>query len=226
LRPLHQRPSTAPGRLRTHGSLTHPDRRTVRRTGAAALAAVVVLTLGGCGGGGGDDSTPAAAPSSSGTAAPAVPTVVSIGTVAGTGRASYRQAFHAHATSFTRDVGQAADGWFDGGFLGVDYPTGSYPDAFTTFTAQARQDAERQKQLMTTGSLGGRIDGVTTLKRSVTLDVLAPKGHAAGVTARFVLRFATTGQTTKKVTVTGRLFLTKVGNAWRIFGFDVAKGDR
>ena len=62
---------------------------------------------------------------------------------------------------------------------------------------------------MTTGKLGAHIDGVTTLKRTVTLDVLAPKGKAAGVTARFVLRFRTSGDVTKKVTVSGRLFLTQ-----------------
>jgi hypothetical protein len=39
------------------------------------------------------------------------------------------------------------------------------------------------------------------------------------------LRFRTTGDLTRKVTVTGRLFLTEDSrHRWRIFGFDVAKG--
>ena len=68
---------------------------------------------------------------------------------------------------------------------------------------------------------------MTTLQRKVSLDVLAPEGKPAGVTARVVLRFATSGQSQKTVTVTGRLFLTRTtGGAWRIFGFDVAKGAR
>jgi hypothetical protein len=107
----------------------------------------------------------------------------------------------------------------------VDYPASSYPDAFDTFTPQARHDAKQQQDLMTTGPLGSHIDGVTTQQRKVSLDVLAPKGRPAGVTARVVLRFQTTGNAEKKVTVTGRLFLSQVGSgAWRIFGFDVAKG--
>jgi hypothetical protein len=187
------------------------------------VAVLTALAVGGCGGG--ESSTPSAAPTSGATSSsPAVATVVSIDKVAGTGRSAYHRAFHTQAAHLTRDVGRAVDAWFDGGFLAVSYPTDSYPDAFTTFTAQAKQDAVRQQGLMTAGSLGARIDGVTTLKRTVSLDVLAPKGRAAGVTARFVLRFATTGQTTKKVTVTGRLFLTRDSGAWRIFGFDVAKG--
>ncbi len=186
------------------------------------MAAGAVLALSGCGGS--DSSTPSAAPTT-GSSSPEVATVVSIDKVAGTGKASYHQTFHAHAKALSHDVGHAVDAWFDGGFLAVGYPTSDYPDAFTTFTAQAKQDAMGQKALMTTGPLGDRIDGVTTLKRSVSLDVLAPRGRPAGVTARFVLRFATTGQVTKKVTVTGRLFLTQVaGGAWRIFGYDVAKG--
>jgi hypothetical protein len=152
-------------------------------------------------------------------------TAVTIGQVAGTVQRPNRQRFHARAARLSADVGKAVDAWFDGGFVGVSYPTTSFPDAFSTFTAQARSDAMWQKDLMTAGRLGGRIDGVTTLKRRVTLDVLAPRGKAAGVTARFVLSFRTTGDVTKKVTLTGRLFLTQSsGSAWRIFGYDVARG--
>src|SRR3954447_11185276 len=226
LPPLDPHPSTSPGAhtdLPVTGPVTRPARRRVRRAGAAALAAAAALAVGGCGG---DSSTPSAPPTTgSSSGAPEVATVVSIDKVAGTGKTSYRQRFHAHAKTLSHDVGEAVDAWFDGGFLGVDYPTSDYPDAFRSFTAQAQQDAVGQKVLMTTGPLGERIDGVTTLKRSVDLDVLAPQGRPAGVTARFVLRFATTGQVTKKVTVTGRLFLTQVaGGPWRIFGYDVAKG--
>jgi hypothetical protein len=117
------------------------------------------------------------------------------------------------------------DGWFDGGFLAVGYPTDTFPHAFDTFTAQAAADARRQKQLMTNWKWRHDIDGVATTQRKVTLDVLAPKGRAKGVTARVKLRFTTTGDKKKKVTVTGRLFLARnhQGN-WRIFGYDVSKG--
>jgi hypothetical protein len=39
------------------------------------------------------------------------------------------------------------------------------------------------------------------------------------------LVFTTTGDTTKRVSVHGRLFLTPNANgSWQIFGYDVAKG--
>ncbi len=196
-----------------------------RRTGAVALAAAAALVVGGCGGS--DSSTPSAGTPSSSGAAPAAATVVTIGHVAGTGRHPSRQRFQRQSGRLRADVGKAVDAWFDGGFVGVDYPTTHFPDAFSTFTAQAKADATKQAGLMTTGKLGAHIDGVTTLKRTVALDVLAPRGRAAGVTARFVLRFKTTGDVAKQVTVSGRLFLTRsAGGAWRIFGYDVAKGSK
>jgi hypothetical protein len=190
--------------------------------------ALAALAVGGCGG---SSSSPSAGPTSPPSATfggdPPMATVVTIDKVAGNVHKPYHRRFHAHAKHLTRQVGQAVDAWFDGGFVGVDYPTHSYPGAFQSFTPQARHDAFQQKGLMTAGPLGAHIDGVTTLQRKVSLDVLAPKGRPSGVTARVVLRFKTTGNATKKVTVTGRLFLTQSGSgAWRIFGFDVAKGSK
>jgi hypothetical protein len=190
------------------------------------LAAAAALVVGGCGGG--ESSTPAAAPTASASGAnPPMATVVTIGKVAGTVHKPNRQRFQQRAAHLRADVGKAVDAWFDGGFVGVAYPTTRFPEAFTTFTAQAKADATKQAALMTTGKLGARIDGVTTLRRSVALDVLAPRGKAAGVTARFFLRFRTTGDVTRQVTVSGRLFLTRsAGGAWQIFGYDVAKGSK
>ena len=46
------------------------------------------------------------------------------------------------------------------------------------------------------------------------------------MTAQFVLKLDTTGHKTGTTTVRGRLFLTRKRGAWRIFGYDVAKGAR
>ncbi len=190
------------------------------------MAAAVVLTLAACGGN--DSSTPSAGGSPSASAAnPPMATVVTIGQVAGTVHKPNRQRFERHASHLRAEVGKAVDAWFDGAFVGVDYPTTDFPAAFTSFTPQAKADATKQKSLMTTGKLGAHIEGVTTLKRSVALDVLAPRGAAAGVTARFVLRFRTSGDVTRTVTVSGRLFLTQgAGGTWQVFGYDVAKGSK
>lgn len=153
-------------------------------------------------------------------------TKISIGQVAGTAiKQKYRKRFRADAQVFEKRVGQAVDGWFDNAFVGVSYPRSSFAHAFDTFTPGAAADARGQKQLMTNIGLSHKISGVTVTRRDVSVDVLAPGGVIAGATARFRLAFTTTGHAKKKVTVGGRLFLSRSSHgAWRIFGFDVAKG--
>jgi hypothetical protein len=217
LPPLHALPTSPAAR---------PRERVTRRTGAAAVLVAVALAAGGCGGS--SSSSPATGPSSTTAAGtPPVTTTVALGHVVGDLKKKYHHAFKAHQKSLRAHVGKAVDAWLDGAFVGVSYPTSSFPTAFSSFTPQAAQDAGAQKQLMTNATLGPHIDGVTATRRHVSLDVLAPKGHVAGVTAHVVLKFTTSGQTQKKVTVTGRLFLTKDAQGdWQIFGYDVSKGAR
>jgi hypothetical protein len=189
---------------------------------------MLALAAGGCGS---SSSTPQGAPPSSPQASvtdggsPPMATQVVLGKVSGTIRKPYRHAFRHHRKALETQVRTAVDGWFDGGFLAVGYPTDTFPHAFDTFTARAAADARRQKRLMTNWKWRHGIDGVAATERKVSLDVLAPKGRPQGVTARVKLRFTTTGDKKKRVTVTGRLFLARNhhGN-WRIFGYDVAKG--
>jgi hypothetical protein len=131
-----------------------------------------------------------------------------------------------HRRTMLRQVGRAVDTWVDGGFVGVDYPRDSFGTAFRAFTGPAKRDARRQKRLTTNWNLRKRIDGVDVKKRVVTVDVLAPRGRPAGVTARVDLVFTTSGDTTQRVTVRGRLFLSPGHGHWRIFGYDVSRGAR
>jgi hypothetical protein len=198
-----------------------------RRTALPALLAAVSLTVIGCGGGGSDSSAPpAAAPPSTATATrPAVATKVTIGSVSGTVRRPFRKTFFQHRAHLQKQVGSAVDSWLDGGYVGVRYPRDSFPQAFASFTAAAKHDARRQQGLMTGWKWRHEIDGVTTRHRTVTLDVLAPHGRPAGVTARVRLVFTTSGKVKKRVGVTGRLFLARNPHGtWQIFGYDVAQG--
>jgi hypothetical protein len=151
---------------------------------------------------------------------------VDLGQVAGTARkAKYRKRFRKSAGVFEKKVGRAVDGWFDNAFVGVDYPRGGFANAFDTFTGPAAADAHHQKNLMTNYGLRHKISGVTVTQRHVWIDVLAPGGVIAGATARFKLGFTTTGDTKRKVKVSGRLFLSRTSSGkWRVFGFDVTKG--
>jgi hypothetical protein len=191
----------------------------------AAVLVTLALAAGGCGG---SDSSSPSAESTSGGAVVGGATIASkvlLGKVAGTiKRKSWKTFTNDHRATMLKQVGAAVDSWIDGGFVGVDYPRDSFGSAFRAFTPKAKRDAEHQQNLMTNWDLRKRIDGVDVKKRTVTVDVMAPRGRPAGATARVALVFTTGGDTQERVTVHGRLFLTPGHGRWRIFGFDVSKG--
>ena len=123
-------------------------------------------------------------------------------------------------------VGAVVDRWWEAAYLGGTYPRSGFPSAFPGFTHAAEERARADKALLTNLVAGPRIDAVTARQRKVTLDILATDRQARAVTARFVLRFDTTGRKAGTTTVRGRLFLTRKRGAWRVFGYDVAKGAR
>jgi hypothetical protein len=151
---------------------------------------------------------------------------VSLGRVAGTIRKKNWKLFvKRHKAHVLKKVGRAVDTWIDGGFVGVDYPRDSFGRAFAAFTRRAARDARHQRKLMSNWGLRHRIDGVDVKRRTIAVDVLAPRGRPAGATARVSLLFETTGQARKRVMVHGRLFLTPDDHGtWHIFGYDVARG--
>jgi hypothetical protein len=123
-------------------------------------------------------------------------------------------------------VGAVVDRWWEAAYLGGTYPRSSFPSAFPGFTDAAEKRARVDKALLTNQVAGPRIDSVTARKRRVTLDILATDRRARAVTAQFVLTFDTAGSRTGTTAVRGRLFLTRKRGAWRVFGYDVAKGAR
>lgn len=123
-------------------------------------------------------------------------------------------------------VAELVQGWFNAAYVGGDWPRSHFGDAFPGFTPGARAEARRDQVLMTNKQLGPEITDVTPTTSRIRLDVLAVDKRAVGATARFELGFETTGEKERAVRVTGRLMLSRQDAGWRIFGFDVAKGDR
>lgn len=192
----------------------------VRRTAAAAaLALALAAGAGACSES--DEAEPAA--DATPTAEPAAPvertvaTRVSVGQVSGRMSRQVRQRLE-------RQVVAVVDGWTEAAYLGGDYPRRAFADAWPGFTRGARDQARRDRALMSNQDIGDRIDGVRPRRSVVVVDVLAPGGRPAAVTARMSLRFATTGDLERTVRVQGRLFLTRVDGVWKVFGYDVTKG--
>ena len=188
---------------------------------AAALgtALVATLALGGCSAGDDDPAgEPDAAPTASATEGepPAVETQVSFGEVTGKLGEPVRE----HLSAAVRSV---VDGWLDAAFVGGDYPRTDFGDAWPGFTAGAQVEAKHDADLMSNTDLGSKIDGVEPIGRAVRIDVLAVNRKPVGVTAHVILKFATTGETSERVKVAGRLYLTKGAHGWQVFGYDVTK---
>lgn len=189
---------------------------TMGRLGVPVVGLVLALVASGCSGD--DEQEPAAGPPGS-SAAPTteVGTKARFGTIAGPLPVARRPA--------VRDsIQEVFDRWVDAAYLGGEWPRTDVGEAFADFTGQARARARQDAALMSNRAIGGQIDDVEPLSRTLRIDVVASRGRAAGATARFRLRFRTTGAAAATSTVQGRLFLVPDRGRWQVFGYDVSRG--
>jgi hypothetical protein len=189
-------------------------------TGVVAGLAVVAFGSGACTDAGGSDGAApdGASPAGASATERTVETRVSFGVLTGKLPSDARQ-------RLSSQVGDVVDGWIDAAYVGGDYPRRDFSDVWPGFTAGAQQEAHHDRALMSNEDVGDRIDGVELHKSTVKLDVLAVKQHPVGVTARVFIGFRTTGDVEREVRVKGRLFVTHTDRGWRVFGYDVTKGD-
>lgn len=197
----------------------------VRRALAAPVLALTLTTgLAGCtdddgggagpGAGGGDNLSSADRSKSERSA---VATTATYGAV--TGRlARDRRA------NLKRAVTEVVDSYFDAAYVGGRWPRSRVGRAFPHFTDGAEANARRDARVLSNQVVGKRLRAVQATKRKVVLDVLALDGKPVAVTARFVLGFETRGGGSRSEEVRGRLFLTRPGDTWRVFGYDVTRG--
>ena len=185
------------------------------------LALAVALAAQGCSGDGGPDDPDASVPAQAtdGGARFQIETRTTVGRVVGKLSGQERE-------RVSEAVTEVVQRWFDAAYVGGEYPRSDFGDAYPGFTPGAADEARRDKRLMTNVGIGDRIEGVTPTTSRLRLDVLAPQGNPAGVTARFQLKFRTEGDLERKVRIKGRLMLTRQQGGWRIFGYDVSRGGR
>lgn len=186
---------------------------------ATALTLGLALGAGACSGGDDEPEPPGSAGSSApaASAAPAVETVVAFGRVTGNLPREARD-------RLADQVVAVVDGWTSAAYLEGDYPRRDFADSWPGFTPGARDEAHRDRALMSNEDIGERIDGVVLRRSRVLLDVLAVRKRPVGVTARVLLGFRTTGELERVVRVEGQLYLTHTERGWRVFGYDITKG--
>jgi hypothetical protein len=186
-----------------------------------AALLVVGLLASGCSGGDEPSSKPS---SSSSLGAPDdAPTIkidplVKLGKVVGRLKKKDKQRLE-------QTISGVAVRWLHAAYLDGSYPRTAFDDSWPGFTAGARRLAEHDKALMSNARLGPRIDAVNPSKLAVTVDLLAIHRRAVGSTAHVVLRFDTEGTVHHKVYVGGRLRLTPTTNGWRVFAYQINRGD-
>ena len=193
-----------------------------RVPGAVAALLCVALSATACSGGSSDSS---GAPSGDGGSSasqgtdgpPPLKTTATLGKVSGKLPKGKR-------SKARKQVAHAVDEWFDAAYVDGAYPRNDFASSWPGFTTGAKADAQGDKRLMSNQDIGTKISSVKATARKVVVDVLAVRGHAQGATARFVLKFKTSGDVQRKIEVRGRLFLTPGPDGWRIFGYDVTKG--
>lgn len=192
------------------------------RVAAATVAAICLATMSACSGdetpGRSAPSTPSASTSPVTEPAVAAPltTEAEVKKVVGKLKTGGRG-------QLVRQITPVVDQWWEAAYLGGTWPRTAFGDAFPGFTQGATKEARRDKELLSNADIGATTTAVTATKRDVRLDVIAPSGRVAGVTARIALDFDTTGDQPHQVSVRGRVFLTRKEGTWRIFGYDVRK---
>ena len=213
-----------------------PSNPTRHRRGAGLLAAALLLATAACSG---DPGTPrpAASPlpdASTGTAATLaakpVPMDVAVGSVVGSRLRKGQRSTTVRAASRT------LSGYFDAAYFDGQWPRRDVSDAWRYFTQGAVPRARSDNHLLSNAGLDGSTEAVLARRKWVRLDLFTPRDPIAGMTARVHLVFDVERgeRPTRRVTVSGRLMLTRVpSGAWRIFGYDVSrsaeavgKGDR
>lgn len=188
------------------------------RSTVAALLVALALTTGACSGDDDKQAPPTGSSDSPSAAAAPIGTKASIGKVTGKLSKNQRQ----YLRESVRDL---VDKWFEAAYVGGDYPRNDFRDAFPGFTVGARAQARGDRSLMSNAASGKSLESVRATRKRVRIDVLSVRRKPVGITARFVLDFKAAGKVVRKIEVKGRLFLTNTDNGWRVFGYDVTRGD-
>lgn len=189
------------------------------RRSLTAFVVVAVLTLAGCSGT--DDDPAPSEPGASGADRSETSRTVVTDAALGTLRGRLSTAASDEAVSAVVAV---VDDWIERGF-GGSYPRTDFAAAFAAFTPDARTMATKQAALLSNAEVGADLERVDISERVIRVDLLAPRGKLAGATARIRVTVTLAGGVERTDVLSGRLLLTPVADDWRVFGFDIARGE-
>ena len=122
------------------------------------------------------------------------------------------------------DVGAVLTTYVVEAFLG-DYPRDDFVEALDSFTSGVASKAARDIEEIT-GAGFKNADEVAATRLLASISTFAPGPEAVGVSAHVDFAFdVTESESTREVTLRGRLMLMPVDGEWKIFGFQVDTDD-
>ena len=122
------------------------------------------------------------------------------------------------------DVGAVLTTYVVEGFLG-DYPRDDFVGVLDSFTSGGARKAATDIDKVTGAGLKNA-DEVEATRLEASISTFAPDQEAVGVSAHVDFAFdVTEGESTREVTLRGRLMLMPVDGEWKIFGFQLVTDD-
>lgn len=113
--------------------------------------------------------------------------------------------------------------WINDAFLHGDYPRKNFDSLFKGWTQDAAAMAAKDRTETTNAGIGSHLRYVIAEEQRIQLYVFGHDGATGGATAKVQLRLSAgraDGETVH-YGVYGRLFLTREGSTWRVFGYDL-----
>jgi hypothetical protein len=199
-----------------------PTRSGRRRRTAAAGAALSVLALAGCSWG--DDEDEPAEVAEPATTEPGTQRLGPDGrwlvTVEQWGGVRLQ-----NRDRIAESVARTLDEYVEGAF-GGKYPRADFDSAFAVWTEDAARLGKQDAEITTNSALGEALVDVAADSLQAELFVFAPGETPGGASAHVVMRFIgeQAGGDRVTITVKGELRLTRDGDRWRIFGYDLEHG--
>ncbi len=199
--------------------MTRPPTQHSRAAVCVSVIATLALLTSACSGDDKESADPSdPSVSASKEAEPEVVTESAVGEIVGRLPADQQQVVQ-------DEVSAVVDDFTNWAYLSGEYPRTEWEFPVPGFSPRASRRVERDLSFATNADIGASIDSVTPISRSVTVDVLAPRGKPAGATARYEVVFNTTGDAGEsEVTVKGRLVLVPEASGWQVVGHYFAKG--
>jgi hypothetical protein len=124
-----------------------------------------------------------------------------------------------------RAIAKPIAAWVGGGFLEYTYPANDFGDAFASWTADAGELAQRDREITTNAALGPQLIAIVADSQRAKLYVFATHGNTGGATAKVNLRFTgeMADQSLVHFAVQGDLYLTRKEGKWQIFGYRLSR---